>query len=500
MSRTINIGRGIRTGSASTLRHLISLAIAITCATALITTATAQVFLSKEREKQLGRELHPKMLEEFGGAYAENGIDGYISQVGNLVAKHSNNPDVGYTFSIVNAPEVNAFAVPGGYIYISRGALAIANSEAELAGVLGHEVGHVTERHTAKRLDRQIGVGIIGAVVGAVGGSNMVTDVLQITGGALIRNFSREQEYEADLVGVRALAKAGYDPYAQADFLDSLAKERALIAKITGNPYDPNRADFFSTHPNTGKRVKRAIEEAGRSTGSSANLPRKRNAYLSKIDGMLYGDDPEQGFIRGQTFSHPELMLTFKAPERFYLRNSTTAVVASGPDKTGIKFYAGRIRNSNDIVDFLRREYANSLKIQISNVQGFKTRSGIPAATGTYQIRSNAQTFNIRFVAIQYSGSQVYLFQFISPPNVTQKYEPLFQETAMGFRKLSKTEADKLKPLRLRVVEAESGETVQGMASQMAFKSFKADRFRFINSLEEGTGLVAGRRYKIVTE
>ncbi len=462
--------------------------------------ALAQIFISKEREKQMGRDLHPKVLEEFGGAYTGSGVDAYVAQLGAMIANFSNDPDVGYTFTVVNSPIVNAFALPGGYVYLSRGTLAIANSEAEIAGVLGHEIGHVTERHMAKRFDREIGVGIIGAVVGAVGGSDLVTEVLQRSGSALIRSFSREQEYEADLVGVRALADAGYDPYAQADFLDSLAKERELVAKITGTPFDPNRGDFFSTHPNTGKRVKRAIEEAGRSASGPSTHPRKRDAYLNRIDGILYGDDPAQGFIRGRTFSHPTLRLTFTVPERFYLTNTTTAVYANGPDSTAMRLTADRIRSSDSIGAYLRNEYGARRNIRIQDIQTFRTKSGMPGATGTYRVQSNSGTRNLRFVALQYSGSQAYLFTFISSPSVTQKYEPLFRETAMSFRKLSTFEAGLLKPLRLKVVAAGPSDTVQSLANRMAFRRFKEDQFRFINSLDDGEGVVAGQLYKIVTE
>ncbi len=470
------------------------------CFGLMVSAAQAQVFISKEREKQIGREQHPRALEQFGGAYTERGVDAYVAQIGGLIASYSNDPNVGYTFTVVNSPIVNAFALPGGYVYISRGALAIANSEAELAGVLGHEIGHVTERHMAKRFDREIGVGIIGAVVGAVGGSDVVSQVLQRTGGALIRNFSREQEYEADLVGVRALAEAGYDPYAQADFLDALARERALVAKITGTPYDPNRPDFFSTHPNTGKRVKRAIEEAGKSANGSGKRPRKKDVYLNRIDGILFGDDPDQGFIRGRTFSHPTLRFTFTAPDRFFLQNSTTAVYASGPEKSGLQLTTDRIRSSNDIASYLKDEYAGRRRVTISDIQSFKTQSGLPAATGTYRYRTSAANYNIRFVAIQYSGSQVYNFMFWAPPDVMQKFEPLFHATSMGFRKLSNAEASQLKPLRVRVVTAGNGETVESISSRMAFRKHKIDRFRFINSLDETEGLVAGQRYKIITE
>ena len=467
----------------------------------LATGASAQVFISKEREKQIGREQHPLAIAEFGGVYSEKGLDQYIADVGNQIAKFSNDPDLGYTFTLVNFPEVNAFAMPGGYVYVTRGLVATANSEAEMAGTIGHEIGHVTERHMAKRLDRQIGVSIIGVVVGAVGGSDQITQVINRSGQALVRSFSRDQEYEADLVGVRALAAAGYDPFAQADFLDSMAKERAMVAKITGEPYDPNRSDFLSTHPNTGKRVKKAIEEAGRSgAGPAGSKPRNRDIFLDRIEGMLFGDDPEQGFIRGRNFSHPALRMTFNAPERFYLRNSTTSVYAQGPENTGLRLTADRIRSSDDIATYLRKEFASQKRIRLSDVQSFKTRSGLPAATGLYRMRNSNSNYDIRFVAIQYAGSQVYNFMFWAPPEKMKGYEPQFQETVMGFRKLSNAEAAKLKPLRIRIVKAGQNDTVQTMANRMAYRTYKIDRFKFINSIEENEAIVPGRRYKIVAE
>lgn len=459
--------------------------------------ADAQIFMSKAQEKQIGQEEHPKILKSYGGAYPDAAVSGYVAQIGGRIAANSDDPSVGYTVTLLDSPVVNAFALPGGYVYITRGILALANSEAEVAGVLGHEMGHVAKRHTAKRYDRAVGTGLFGAIVGAVTGSPIVSDLINLGGQLYLSGFSRQQEYEADLLGVRYISRAGYDPYAQADFLATMNAQSNLEAKLAG--VEAQRVEFFSTHPNTPDRVKRAIEEA-KSQGAVINArPRLRDAYLSKINGMVYGDDRKQGFVRGQTFMHPELKLSFNVPTGFRLQNSSQAVVATAKDGSAIQFDGGKVSAGRAPQTYLTNEFANEIKLRPQNIETF-TVNGMRAATGTAQASTQSGRVDVRMVAIEYASGTMYRFLLVTPTNVTSSRDAAMRQTVTSFRKLSNSEANALKPLRIRVVKAGAGDSVASLSRRMSFSDYREERFRVLNGLGTSEQVVAGERYKIVTE
>ena len=291
--------------------------------------ATGRTFstpISEQQEAKLGREEHPKILEEFGGEYKEKPeLTKYVSSVGQFIASTSERKDVTYTFTVLNTPDVNAFAVPGGYIYTTRGLLALANNEAELASVLGHETGHITARHTAERAGQAqqtqlgvLGATLLGAVLGGETGANLAGGLASQYGQVRLAGYSQEQEFEADSLGVRYMKRATYDPQASATFLSALRAQTQLEAKLAGK--DPNVVDdtnMLASHPRTVDRVQRAIQEAGGAPGGML----ERDIYLSKIDGIMFGDDPSQGVIAGSKFVHPPLRFAFEVPSGYKLVN-----------------------------------------------------------------------------------------------------------------------------------------------------------------------------------
>ena len=219
-------------------------------------------------------------------------------------------PNDPIVISTLDSPVVNAFALPG-HVYVTRGLLSLANSEAELAGVIGHELGHVYSRHTAERVSRSNVTGIGAALIGILTGSQQTMQMAGQLGQLYLLKYSRSQEYESDLIGVRLLAKSNYDPTAQADFLNTLGRWSNLEAQLAGQQAAP--PEFLSTHPNSAERVRRAAAEA--QVVSSGSTTRNRDEYLRRIDGMLYGDDPvKQGFVRGNEFIHPAMALAFSVP------------------------------------------------------------------------------------------------------------------------------------------------------------------------------------------
>src|SRR5690606_26913181 len=295
-------------------------------------------FMSPAQEIQVGQENHPQVVAENGGVYDDANVGGYVASVGGRLAANSELPDMEFTFTVLNTPLVNAFALPGGYIYVTRGILAIFNDEAELASVLGHEIGHVTARHTAKRYNKAMMAGILSAGAGIALGSPIVNDLISQGAQLYLLGYSRDQEYQSDELGIRYMNRAGYDPYASADMLRALQAQEAISQLTAKGEKSQRPPEFYSTHPNTENRVARAEQKAAETGVAKSARPRLNDRYLSVIDGMLYGDDPDQGLIRDNVFWHPKLKFTFTAPAGYTLMNSAQAVYAKGPQGNVVLF------------------------------------------------------------------------------------------------------------------------------------------------------------------
>ena len=270
--------------------------------------------MSADQESQLGYQQHQKIVPQFGGAYSDPALTSYVGSIGNLLARTSETPDTKFTFTVLDTPMVNAFALPGGYVYVTRGLLSLADNEAEVAGVLAHEIGHVTARHAAERYGQTMAANVFGVGLGLLLGSDAATDLYAGVVAVALRSYSREQEYESDLLGVRYMARAGYDPGAMASFLSRLQAHSRFESELRGEPGKADQFDILQTHPRTADRIARAIQQAGART--VADPMTARDIYLDKIDGMLFGDNPQQGFVRGHEFLHPELRFAFEVVGR----------------------------------------------------------------------------------------------------------------------------------------------------------------------------------------
>lgn len=458
--------------------------------------AQAQIFMSPAQEKETGAAEHKKITPQFGGVYSEGKVSAYVAALGQKLAAKSDDPAIGYTFTLLNSPVVNAFALPGGYVYVTRGLMALANSEAELGGVLGHEIGHVTGHHTAKRYDRQIGTSILGAVLGAVTGSQIVGQLANVGAQAYVAGFSRSQEYEADLKGVRTLARTGYDPYAQADFLDTLRLEEQLSSKLSG--VERSRFQFFATHPNTADRVQKAAAEAEKQGAAAPNQkPRNRDQYLTQVDGIIYGDDPKEGMVRGRTFLHPDLKLRFTFPQGYEIQNSSQNVAAQAQDGSLIIFDGRKVAAGTDPASYIQGDFAQEIQATPDNIQNFDV-NGMRAASGHAEGQTNDGPVAVELVAIRFSSDQMYRFMFVTAPDGFAAGEPVFRQTVQSFKRLSAQEAVEVKPLRVHVVTAGPGDTVQSLSNRMAFETYKEDRFRVLNRINANEGVRAGARYKII--
>ncbi len=475
------------------------------CSTA-VSPATGRSFstnVTPQQEAAMGQQEHPKILAEFGGAYeAQPTLTAYVNKVGQSVAATAERKDVTYTFTVLDTPDVNAFAVPGGYIYITRGLLGLANNEAEMAGVLGHEIGHINARHTAERMGQQqraqwevLGATLLGAILGGDSGANLAGGLVQQHAQVQLAQYSQQQEFEADSLGVRYLKRTSYDPQAMASFLSDLRAQSQLEAKLAGkNPNTVDANNMLASHPRTVDRVEKAIAEAG-PAGPNAMLD--GSAYLQQIDGLIFGDDPKDGVIDGRTFIHPGLHFAFTAPDGFTLVNQPSAVSASGPKGTLMTFQFASPQPTGNLSDYIANGGV-AKDVQFTNIQSF-TVNGMPAATGVTRTQTNKGTADVRVVLIRHPEGNIYQFLFLTAPSLTDRYDRSFLATAQSFRQIGATESGKYRPQRIRVVTVKAGDTVQSLSSRMVMAEGKEDWFRVLNELQPGQPLQAGRKVKIVT-
>jgi len=453
-------------------------------------------FMSPAQETRIGAEEHPKILTRFGGVYRDRRVSGYVAEIGGRLVHNAEVADLRFTFTVLNTPVVNAFALPGGYVYVTRGLIALANSEAELAGVIAHEIGHVVARHTAERYSRSVVARLGEAILGTLTKSGDVGRLARLGSELYLRGFSREQEYEADLLSVRYLRRAGYDTYAQAAFLEILGRHSTLMNHIEGRPGAERELDFFATHPRAADRVERVIAAAGAGV-PIADAPRRRAAFLATIEGMLYGDDPEQGFVRGERFSHPSQRFTFTVPRGFRLINTMQAVFAKGPEDATLRFDAAPQTVAYDPLHYLTREWARGA--EIAEIERIRV-NGFDAATARARVVGRNGPADLRLVAIRFDDEIMFRMLFMTPPRLTARLAADFRRTTFSFRRLSEREAAALKPLRLWVAVVDADDTLDSLAAKAPFEPYMREWLRVLNGLAPDQPIEVGRRIKYVAE
>ena len=448
------------------------------------------------QDKAMGAKQHPQLLNEFGGAYAGPQAK-YVETVGRRIAVQSglSNAQSDFTVTLLNSPVNNAFAIPGGYVYVTRQLMALMNDEAELAGVLGHEIGHVAARHSQRRQQaaqrNAIGGTLLQVLTGAVLGDSSLAGLLQKgigTGSQLLTlKFSRSQEYEADDLGIRYLGSGGYDTRALSSMLASLAAQSSLDARVSGNAR--SMPEWASTHPNPAARVGRAARNA---TGSAT--VRNKDAFLAALDGVLYGDDPRQGVIEGNRFRHPDLRLAFTAPSGFGMENSVAAVAVTGSG--GQANFAGGAY-SGDLpayVDSVFSTLGGGASVPAGEVRR-TTINGLPAAWRT--IRASTRSSQVDATVFAYDFGEGKKYHFLLLTAAGQGLGP-FAAMVQSVQRLSAQDAAAIKPRRVSIVTVKAGDTVQSLSKKMVYPDYQLDRFLTINALNARTVLRPGQKVKII--
>ena len=430
---------------------------------------------------------HKRLVEMFGGEYKSWRTERYLNGILVKLAAASDKPGEPYRVTILNTPVVNAFALPSGNLYVTRGMLALANDSSELAAVMAHEIGHITAGHANQRAELEKDQQLI----------RKVTDVLQKDRGAEVQargmaslaNFSRQQEFDADLIGVKTIARAGYDPFGAARFLTSLSRSAALRASLFNQRVAGS--EITSSHPSTPERIARATA-AARAISAPDQGEVQRVDYLDAIDGIDFGDNPAEGLVRGRRFTHPRLGFGFVAPEGFVLENTPQAVlgVAAGGAEA-LRLDSVSVAAETSLEDYLAMDWIQGL--QAASVKSFSI-NGLPAATGA--AKSGEWQFRVGVIRV---GGDIYRLIFATTA-LTEKTDQRFRASLESFRRISSDEAGKLQPQRLRMVSAGAGDTAEALAGRMALADRPLEWFLLLNGLDRPGALKAGDRFKVVSD
>jgi len=448
--------------------------------------------VSEAGEREMGEEEAQNVAAQMG-LYDEPALIAYVRSVGQRLVAASPRRDLKYEFHVVDMVEPNAFALPGGYIYVSRGILALTNDEDELAGILGHEIGHVAARHSVRTISRAAplavltGLGaavtgivspMLGSVVGGIGG---------LAGALVLAPYSRSQEEEADRVGQEMAAKAGFDPSGISRSLHTLEREEALH----GNA--PRGMDFFSTHPPLPRRVAATTERAqGLARGKATPPIDTPERFLEHLAGLPVGARAADGVFDGQLFLHPELRFHIRFPAGWKTANDAAAVGAVAPDKSGA--VALELAQTSGGPEAAMRKLEQETRMDLSRGAERVTVNGLPAVHAAAVARTRNGPVALDLTWIAFAG-KVYRVTGMTRPESLEKLLPSFQETAGSFGAITAAEREGIKETRIRLATARGGETLSALQAS-AGSVWKPDYAAVANGLEMDTVLQKGRVVK----
>ena len=450
------------------------------------------------RDVAEAQQQHAALIQEFGGA--ETGPRAaYVESIGRRVGAYSGVASPGQTlhFTTLNSAVSNAMSVPGGYVYITRQLLTLMDDESQLAFALGHEVGHIAANHAHIReqyANRTDILGVLGAIFGSmIGGpiGSAAAQMAQQRSQLATLSFSREQEYQADELGLRYLAAAGYDPEGGPGILAALARSSALELRVQGRT-NRQTPEWASTHPLSENRTQRALAEA-RATGRLGKGLRNRDLFLSELEGLFVDDDPAQGIIEGPTFTHPDLKIQFSVPQGYRMQNGTDAVTISG--SAGKAQFRQGPPNLDQAILFAFRQLTEG-QVQLAIPQPQRTTvNGMPAAYTTARTQTSSGVVDASVFAYQWAPDRVYYFVMMTPGGYgIQPFAPMIN----SLRRITPQEATAIRPRIIHVVTVAPGDTVQSLASRMAYRDFQLDRFLSLNGLAANSRLVPGQKVKLV--
>ena len=432
---------------------------------------------------------HERILSSYGGSYDDPALEALITKTVDRLVAASERPDQAYKVTILNSGAVNAFALPTGQLYVTRGLIALACDTSELSSVLSHEMAHVLAKHASIREDQARQAAVVTRVVTDMGSDPDLTALALAKTKLTMASFSRSQEFEADSIGVGISARAHFDPYGASRFLTAMERNAELKAGKTS--VDPRAQDFLSSHPATPERVQSAQASARQYTSPEGG-ERDRETYLAAIDNIVYGEDPSEGFVRGRRFLHPKLGFTFTAPDNFTLDNTAQAVIGVREGGSqAMRFDVVRVPSEQTLGDYLNSGWMENVdKASTEDL----TINGFPAASVT----AHGDQWQFKVYALRF-GSDVYRFIFATRQKTTES-DRNARETVNSFRRLTLEEIQAARPLRIKIITVQPGDTVESLSHRMAGVDRPVDRFRVLNGLDAHAQIKARDRVKIVVD
>ena len=445
--------------------------------------------MSMRQEIELGREADADISRQMG-LYDDGELQRYVSDLGREMAAESEFPDLPWTFKVIDDDTVNAFALPGGYIYVTRGILAHFNSEAQLAGVLGHEIGHVTGRHGSSRLSRaqmtELGLGL--AIVlqpelerfAPLAGTGMQL---------LFLSFSRTHEHEADELGVRYMARSGYNPEALIDVMETLRR----VSDAGGGGRIP---EWLSTHPHPENRQEE-IQKHINALDPQPYRDDRRDEYLERLDGMIYGENPREGYVRGDTFYHPDLRFRFDVPSGWSVINQRQAVIAVNRNNGSALQLTLSGENS---ADSAARRFFGLEEIEADGSS--RTRiNGLQAVTGEFSVQTQQGRLDGRAAFIEYDGN---VYQLIGYGDAAEwdTNRGRVDRSIRSFRELTDRRALDVEPKRLDIAQSDRTSSLREFYSRYydgGGAAVSLDEIARLNQLQPESTVEAGMLGKMVT-
>ncbi len=433
---------------------------------------------------------HQRLLATFGGEYRAPAVRRIVDETVARLASATGSGSL-YEVTLLNSPVVNAFALPTGRLYLTRGLLALANDRAEVAAVVAHEIAHVQARHAVERAELQQRSELVSRVVAQVLEDPAAGALVQARSKVNIASFSRQQELEADLIAVKAIAAAGFDPYGASRFLASLGRTTNHRAMLMGERPGSRGLDILSSHPSTNERIQLTLASARQIAAPGLGL-RDRDGWLAALEGLSFGDDPKDGAVRGRRYINPGLGLSFTAPEGLTLESTPDAVLGVGGNGSrAMRFDSVQIDGNQSLESYVGAGWIEG--VTPGPVER-TTVNGLPAALTSGQ----GTDWTFRLAAIQ-SDQRTYRFIFATK-GADSDIDRSFRAAVASFRKLTPGEMAGIRPLRLRSVVASSADTAASLAARMASDDKALDQFLILNGLDRNTALMPGQRYKLIVE
>jgi predicted Zn-dependent protease len=438
-------------------------------------------------EEAIGAREDPRVVAEYGGVYSDPEVEAAVARVVSRLVAASDDPSRRYKITILNSPVANAFALPGGYLYVTRGLIALTNESSELAAVISHEIAHVLLNHAIERAKIVEQADIVERVAADVLSDPAARPSARAGSRLPLATFSRNQEIEADKIGITIAGRAGFDPFAASRFLDKLEAYAAFRSAVGSHD---DAAGFLASHPAAQERRDLALVVA-RQFGAPGIGEHAEARYLQALDGMVFGDDPSEGFVRGREFLHPRLAIGFQVPAGFRLENTKEAVLAAAGEDSAMRFDGVTVDPATAPADYLTSGWINGLvpgSVRETSV------NGLPVATA--EAAAGDWVFQIGVVRV---GGSIYRIIFADKSDIAAIRRAL-DSTLASFHRMTPTEAARLRPLRLDVVAVRNGETVGDLAVRMQGAERRLQLFRLLNGVESGDSLTPGQLVKIVVD